>query len=193
MADAIIQLVKRQTPIVGICGGYQMMGERLEDPEGIETGGSLRGLGLLPCQTVFEENKTRTRVTGTLRCNVGDFAVWDGCPVEGYEIHMGKTTGRCAAALALSNGVHEKLDGAVSEHAFGCYLHGLFDRHEVVERLVDMLLCQRGLTKEKLALVDSADYKEKQYAKLADIMRHSLDLEAIYRILGLPDKEGKQR
>ena len=84
--------------VLGICGGYQMLGRTLSDPLGVEEGGSIAGMGLLPTDTVFSEHKARTRVTGTFGQMEGVFAGLSGLELEGYEIHMGVTTG--AAPIA---------------------------------------------------------------------------------------------
>lgn len=187
-----IRLLHAQgTPVMGICGGYQILGEQLDDPDGIETGGSEAGLGLLPCRTRFEPHKTRTRVTGQVCCKRGVFAPLDGCPVEGYEIHMGRTDRTGAPALRLAQRGADWQDGAVGEHAFGSYLHGLFDRPELVDRLVGLLLDRRGLSLTHAAGPDSTSYKEEQYNRLADAMRRAIDLPAVYRMMGLTGRKGE--
>ena len=77
--------------IFGICGGYQMMGETLSDPHGVEAGGTIKGMGLLPMDTVFARKKTRTRVEGSFGQLTGAFAKLSDTALEGYEIHMGET------------------------------------------------------------------------------------------------------
>ena len=77
--------------IFGICGGYQMMGETLSDPHGVEAGGTIQGMGLLPMDTVFAKKKTRTRVEGSFGQLTGAFAKLSDTALEGYEIHMGET------------------------------------------------------------------------------------------------------
>ncbi len=88
---AILKASQSGTVIFGICGGYQMLGERLSDPEGVEAGGCIRGLGLLPMETVFTGRKTRTRVEGRFGDIEGALSTLSGCELEGYEIHMGRT------------------------------------------------------------------------------------------------------
>jgi adenosylcobyric acid synthase len=77
--------------VIGICGGYQMLGGRLKDPDHVEQGGEMEGLGLLPVVTVFEKQKTRTRVEGTVVSAAGPLKDLSGMKVEGYEVHMGAT------------------------------------------------------------------------------------------------------
>ena len=127
METAVLRCAEQKVPVVGICGGYQMLGELLEDPDGVEHGGSMRGMGLLHTKTVFSRAKTRTQIQG--RVNTvsicGEFA---GREVQGYEIHMGRTekTGDCQETIYLEDG---RLDGLSNPEGtvFGTYLHGIFD------------------------------------------------------------------
>ena len=92
---AVLKLAGHQTPVVGICGGYQRLGETLRDPEGTENGTGepavLRGMGLLPMETVFHSEKTRTRVSGVFGDLSGPLKPLSGMELEGYEIHMGES------------------------------------------------------------------------------------------------------
>ena len=78
-------------PVFGICGGYQMLGEEIRDPEGVERGGTIKAMGLLPAVTVFENTKRRTRVTGRFGEVNGILKAMSGAKLDGYEIHMGET------------------------------------------------------------------------------------------------------
>lgn len=173
--------------VFGICGGYQMLGEEITDPKGVEQKGTIQGIGLLPTKTVFEEEKTRTRVRGTFRAMEGMLGGLEGVQIEGYEIHMGTTTFLSGdAILSLSDDVKEgaeKLDGAAQGNVYGCYVHGVFDKPEAARGLVGALLRAKGLDESDIKAVDLEVYKEQQYDKLADIIRESLDMEAIYQIL----------
>ena len=80
------------TSIIGVCGGYHMLGYILEDSESVEEGGSMRGMELLPVDTVFEAQKVRTRKTGAVRPLEGIFSSLSGIEITGYEIHMGRTS-----------------------------------------------------------------------------------------------------
>lgn len=173
--------------VFGICGGYQMLGEEIEDPYGIEKEGKLRGLGLLPTRTVFQHEKTRTRVKGVFRNISGVLLELEGTEIEGYEIHMGKTTylDKAESILELDNVLQNKKtnDGAVKGNVYGSYVHGIFDRSDVAKQLVVALLKQKGLDTKQVEAVDMAAYKEQQYDKLAEIIRENLDMDAIYEIL----------
>ena len=165
---AILKLASRGTPVIGICGGYQMLGRTLSDPLEVEGGGSLDGMGLLESTTVFSAEKTTTRTACSFPACQGLFAPLSGCPLEGYEIHMGQSE----ALFTVSGSV------------LGTYLHGLFDSPQLVERLVGLLMEEKGLTWQGEESQESLwSYKQRQYDKLAQILRGSLDLEKIYEIV----------
>lgn len=183
MEAAVLKHASAGGAVIGICGGYQMLGETLSDPDGVEAGGEMRGMGLLPTRTVFLGDKTRTRVEGIVRHSGGIFAGLEGVQFEGYEIHMGETTapgGTRFAALSGSGG--EKTDGLSQGNVWGSYVHGIFDRAEFARGVVNCLLRAKGLEEEAEG-VDWNVYKEQQYDKLADGVRRSMDMERIYRIL----------
>ncbi len=168
--------------VAGICGGYQMLGRTVSDPQGVEGGGALAGLGLLPTETVFLGEKTRTQVTGTFRGAQGMFAALNGAGFEGYEIHMGETPSPAPLSVLTDQYGGEKPDGMAAGNVFGTYVHGVFDRAESAQALVNCLLARKGLDPSAQG-VDWREYQEKQYDKLADGLRASLDMEQIYRIL----------
>ncbi len=210
---AILKLASQGTPVFGICGGYQMLGMELYDPLGVEHGGTLKGLGLLPTITTFSSEKTRTQVSG----HTGDFSSTvfpqlSNTPYEGYEIHMGQTVlcegaseSNGAGDLEQSNksneandlndtfsfGVIDRRNGApcleqqghCRKNVFGTYLHGVFDNPQMAQRLVDSLCERKGIDPAQISAVDFAAYKEKQYDLLAQGVRESLDMDLIYRIL----------
>ena len=185
MEASILKYAERGGAVLGICGGYQMLGREVSDPDHVEGGGTLRGLGLLPQRTVFLGEKTRTQVTGTFTASQGIFSAMKGISFTGYEIHMGETTldpdASPILALEDQNGVR-KVDGLAAGNIMGCYIHGIFDKGECAAALVNCLLRAKGLTAETAA-VDWADYAQQQYDKLADGLRAALDMDRIYRIL----------
>lgn len=89
--EAMIKKLSADTPVIGTCGGYQMLGESLEDPHSVEEGGSLRGMELLPLKTVMSREKVRRQVTGTIDSLTGTLVALSGKEYKGYEIHMGHT------------------------------------------------------------------------------------------------------
>lgn len=172
--------------VFGICGGYQMLGEQIEDPYEVEHGGSLRGLGLLKTRTVFEQEKTRTQVTGTFGTIEGPLAHLTGKLFTGYEIHMGQTVGeeKPLGTLATILGEVEcQTEGAYAENVYGSYIHGIFDQEEVAKAIVTSLMAQKGLDYHDIKGVDIEAYKEEQYDQLAEGLRQHLDIEKIYAIL----------
>lgn len=175
------------TLLLGICGGYQMLGETLEDPFGVEGGGSLLGMGLLPVRTVFTRRKSRTRVSGRFLNLCEAYASLNGISVDGYEIHMGETlaTDEGSPVLELTDMVsgEDSLDGAAREKVLGTYVHGLFDSQEVVQGFLQLLVRQKGLDMHAFSGMDYRAFKETQYDLLADSLRRHLDMERIYRIL----------
>lgn len=182
----VIRHAHDKKPVFGICGGYQMLGEEITDSEGVEQKGTVSGMGLLPTRTIFQQEKTRTRVSGTFGKVPGMLCGLSGVHIEGYEIHMGSTVLREGEPiLTLKDGILDlqKFDGAARENVYGCYVHGIFDRADAAKGFITALMEQKGLDTEAIRTVDLAVYKEQQYDKLADIIRESLNMEAIYGIL----------
>ena len=171
--------------VFGICGGYQMLGSHLSDPHYVERGGEMEGIGLLPGGTVFAREKTRTRVKGEFLTVEGIFSALRGRPLEGYEIHMGKTGGGEAGSLAVIErvGGKPKEDGMNLGNVYGTYVHGIFDGEGIAETILEVLLREKGMGTDEMETIDVAAYKEMQYSKLAAGIRESLDMKKIYEIL----------
>lgn len=179
LADEVLRRAAGGTPVFGICGGYQMIGQSIADPLGTEGGGSAKGLGLLDGDTVFGEQKRRSRIIGHVGSIGGIFACLSGCECEGYEIHMGETTNADTALVTLSDG---RTDGAWRGNVYGSYLHGFFDRKDIADGVVRALSTAKGIPFRK-ADDNRRAYKEKQFDLLADAVRRNTDMPAIYRIL----------
>jgi len=176
LETAVQRLAASGTPVLGVCGGYQMLGERLDDPDGVESLlPTLNGMGLLPCRTVFAPQKTRTRMKASV--TAGRFA---GAQLEGYEIHMGVTEVRGDALCTLEDG---RADGCQTDAVFGTYLHGLFDSGELTQKLADWLCARKGIEAASSAPISHREYEESQYDLLAAGVRGALDMKEIYRIL----------
>jgi adenosylcobyric acid synthase len=162
--------------IVGICGGFQMLGLRIDDPLGVEsTKRSVEGLGLLDVTTRFLAEKHRHRVSGRVEG-------WD-VPITGYEIHMGETWRRPGVepwvALVRERDGTMVADGAIgpSGRVFGTYVHGLFDSGAFCAALVDRLRQRRGLPPlESASWEDHRSALAARYAGLASLLREHLDL-----------------
>lgn len=184
--EAKIQRLHHEgTPVLGICGGYQMMGRHLHDPEGVEGGGSIAGLGLLPTETIFRAQKTTTQATGKILSPGGIFHDLTGVPTIGYEIHMGDTTllEDAVPFQQLMRGTELVTDGCCAGDAYGTYMHGVLDTPEVLEPLIRALLARKGISASDITVFDPVQYKEEQYDKLADMVRSALDMDRIYQIL----------
>lgn len=200
MEEAVLRANHSGSLLFGICGGYQMLGEVLEDPEGIEAGegkkgGSARGLGLLPMKTVFQKTKVRTQVEGKLLHLAGALCGLSGLPVCGYEVHMGISTSLqdvsplCLVEVKSEEGKKEKkADGLFLGDVYGSYIHGLFDADAVVESLLSCLFEKKGKKPVIQKEASGKDYKEAQYALLARQLRTHLDMQKIDQIL----EEGMQ-
>jgi adenosylcobyric acid synthase len=187
MEAAILKAKEKGCVIFGVCGGYQMLGNRITDPQGVEEGGSIKGMGLLPMETVFAGEKTRTRVEGTFGEVDGILQGLTGVTLEGYEIHMGQTTLEehvpSLTVVTDTIGGEQKPDGAFCGQVYGSYVHGIFDREDVVKAVVLSLAKAKGVDMSNAAAMDYAAYKELQYDKMADILRQHLDMDKIYQIL----------
>lgn len=166
-----------------------MLGETLSDPTGIETTGEVRGMGLLPVETVFMDGKTRTRVEGDFHLEGSIFENIErkNLKAEGYEIHMGQSTLKEGAKrlLTVTDAVtgETKEDGAYKDNVFGSYIHGIFDGPEIAQTIVKILAERKGVDMGDLGTLSYAEYKETQYDLLAAGLREHLDMKKIYEIL----------
>ena len=159
---AVLKLAAGGTPVLGVCGGYQLLGETLDDSQGTESGHpqTLRGLGLLPTRTVFTAEKRRAQVTAAAA------APFTGAALTGYEIHTGRTAVNGAPFCRYADGTPE---GCVQNAVFGTYLHGLFDSGELTEQLAAYLCRRKGIAPETAAPLAMADYRTQQLLSLIHI------------------------
>lgn len=177
--------------IFGICGGYQMLGQHLADPDGAEEGGQLRGIGLLALHTVFQKEKVTTRVRGRIGTLSGALAALSGLEVAGYEIHMGVTAPYDTAAAghmfssleAEGCPARKKADGWHQQNVYGTYVHGVFDADGMADALLAALAKKRGICLETVHARSFAEYQQEQFDRLAGMLRAHLDMGAIYRML----------
>ena len=179
----ILKKSSQGVPVIGICGGFQMLGESLEDPHNVEHGGTIRGMGLLNAKTIFEEQKTRTQICGKVKNAGGFFNGIQDMDVTGYEIHMGicENLGGCETVITLEDGRVDALSNK-DYTVFGSFLHGIFDSPGVAEAIVRKMMADKGIDSAGLTF-DLEAYKEEQYDKLGDLVRKSLDMKKIYEIL----------
>jgi adenosylcobyric acid synthase len=182
---AIVHQAKSGTPIVGICGGYQMLGKNIADPYEVESKkGCVPGLGLMDNETIFNREKTTTQVKAQVVADNGLLQGTKGIEVTGYEIHMGQTNNQnCSPAfkiLETPSGDKGYFDGAINNKGtiFGTYIHGLFHNTDFTQAFLKRLRQIRGLP----AISTTAINKNEHYNKLADVVRQSLDMQRVYNI-----------
>lgn len=186
----LIRLAKSGTPIVGICGGYQMLGREVQDPEHTESDlDKVMGLGLIDSITIFEANKVTHQVKAAA-CSHKFLGInYSGDNLVGYEIHMGRTQFLSpvdtAFTIATRSGKEVQLnDGAVSADGLvmGTYIHGIFDNDAYRRTVLDALRVRKGLA--PLGVIqDTQARKDAAYNRLADVVRQSLDMELVYQIM----------
>ena len=180
LEDEIKEHAKKGTPIFGICGGYQMLGQTLKDPYSVEGRGSVKGMGLIDIDTVFATEKTTKQVEGIVERLDGCFGFLGGLKFFGYEIHMGESTGN----EQVFSKIGDKKDGAYKNNVAGTYVHGCFDAPQMIKGLIDGLSKRKGI-QSVYKNFDYAFYKEKQYDILAKSIRDNIDMDKIYNIIGV--------
>ena len=179
---------QEELPVIGICGGYQMMGRLVKDP--LHTESELEevlGLGILPMVTEFYPQKHTVQSKGTILAEQGFLKACTGQTVVGYEIHMGRSTldeGHLPLFNLTSNG-ESNVDGLQAGNAYGTYLHGVFDNDGLRSSLLNWLWKRRGLPRPVEASLSQAALRESAFNELADLVRQNVDLERIRAIMGL--------
>lgn len=181
LAEAIGALAAAGTAVVGLCGGYQMLGDMLVDDSGVESGlGRLPGLGLLPGTTRFEQQKTVTRSTAQVLAGHGFLTGLQGQPVAGYEIHMGQTTSQHPIFQIQSRETRpiHALDGASSRDGriWGTYLHGILDN----DNLRSAWLQSLGVSPSPMPFMQR---RSQAYDHLADTLETALNIPLLDRII----------
>ena len=169
---SILKAASNGVPVFGICGGFQMLGKRIADPQGVEAAGvtEIAGMGLLDTETVFYGEKVQTQTKGVLSGISGIFRGLNGLEYEGYEIHMGR--GGEKGAPVVNNGT-----------VYGSYVHGIFDKGGICDEVLRALCDRRGVDFAALGSFDANEYKERQYDLLADGVRSGLNMDFVYKVL----------
>jgi adenosylcobyric acid synthase len=197
LADAVTSLAGIGTPIIGVCGGYQMLGRAIRDPDGSESSEEhVEGLSLLPVDTVFATTKRTVRVHGRLLASRGPLGAAEGAEVVAYEIHMGRSEPDPGLDPLVridrrSGDVVQEGDGLLSNDGLiaGTYLHGLFENDAVRHGLIDGLLARRtiraGAPRASSPRRSLAEDRAFQLDRLADTVRASLDLRPLLSACGL--------
>ena len=171
LKSVIQKLAENGTDIFGICGGYQLMGEKITDSEGVENGiDTIEGLGLLPVETDFYMEKTTRQITGV---------AYNGKKITGYEIHQGQSVVKGGQAFSEIEG---RKEGCVLNNCVGTYVHGVFDETGFRESYIKKIFDKKGISFD-VKTIDIEEYKNSQYDKLADLIRENMDMDKIYEIL----------
>ena len=190
LSQAILDLHAGGTPIIGICGGFQMLGRSIHDPLGVESAhGRVRGLGLLPLDTSFSSEKRTVQTSLTVNAGKGILRGTQGMVLSGYEIHMGQSEparnfhAKGASALGLSP--EGRPEGAVNADGsvFGAYLHGLFDNLAFTRALLDNLRPAGNHPAPGAPPPDYAGLRHREYDRLADMIESHLDIPRLRRII----------
>ena len=160
------------TLVFGVCGGYQMLGRSVSDPEQVEAAGEteIRGMGLLPLDTIFRGQKVQTQTEGVFSGVEGMLRELNGMAYQGYEIHMGRSDE--ALPPLVGNG-----------NVYGSYVHGVFDAPGICDTILKALCRRKGIDFSALGTFDMTEYKERQYDLLADTVRSNMDLDLVYKVL----------
>ncbi|MFO7972707.1 MAG: cobyric acid synthase [Desulfobacterales bacterium] len=174
--DKLVSYADNGGYILGICGGYQMLGKYIHDPDGLEGNpGTLQGLSLLPVETVLKAPKTTTLTRFS----------WEGIPGAGYEIHMGQTlrfAGKSLFRVLAQNSIScDKEDGCMTNTArvLGTYIHGLFDTPDITRRWLDHI----GLSGMEVTEAHGFAVRDKEYDLLAEHFEKYVDTEQIFKYL----------
>lgn len=197
LANAIVEKRNNGTPILGICGGFQMLGAKIIDALGVEQLGEADGLALLPVRTEFESEKITRRVTARAS---GSHSLWSdndaallAAPeLTGYEIHMGRTEILDGALMGpapftMRVGINETTDGLTSHDGLvvGTYMHGLLENSALRRALLNKLASRKGVA---MPAVDERMSIDQAFDVLAESVVANMDMTSVYDMLGLPSR-----
>ena len=180
---AIIRHARKGGMVIGVCGGYQMLGRMLHDPDHVESRvPELAGLDLLDMEVAFAREKETAQASGVVDAS-GWLASSNGILVDGYEIHAGQNQFGEKALPWLRIG--NRVDGVMNErgNVLGSYLHGLFDDGQLFAAIAAHIRKEKGIDTETQAPMTLDEYREREFDRIADIVRASVDMDAIYRIV----------
>ena len=185
IVDEIRKCADQGVRIFGICGGFQLLGKKISDPNHVESElDEIEGLGLLDVETQMQGTKRTTQVQ----------AEHEGQLLEGYEIHMGETEISDQVSpfsrIVLQNGEKtSRYDGAVSpdKRIQGTYLHGVFDNSQWTRDYLNQIRMEKGLEPITDQTIDLKEFKDLQYDKLAAVIRDAVDMNKIYQIMNGED------
>lgn len=169
---AIHKAADSGTLVFGVCGGYQMLGRTVSDPEQVEAAGvtEILGMGLLEMDTIFLGEKVQSQTSGVFSDISGMLSGLNGLSYYGYEIHMGRSEGQMPALAGTGN-------------VYGSYVHGVFDAPGITDKILEAICARKCIDFDALETFDIVEYKERQYDLLAEAVRNGLDMGYIYRVL----------
>lgn len=190
LGQRIVNHAQKGGAVIGICGGYQILARELSDPLCMESDrGTIKGLGLLNMSVCFESEKITSQVRGEICADNGLLAGLLGTEIVGYEIHMGRNAlekdVRVCSLITARNKQCREADGAINErgNVLGTYIHGIFDNPAFSRAIINNLRKTKGLPPIEGEGLSFAQYKQKEYDKLADNVRSALDMDKVYKIL----------
>ena len=180
IAEEIIKRARTETIIFGICGGFQILGNKVKDPYHIEGDiEELNGLGLLDLETIMENEKTLVQYNGKLVVDNGILKTLNNFEIKGYEIHQGITQGNEKNLTTDDRTIFVNRDNIIAT-----YLHGIFDNKDFTDSLLNEIRRRKGL-EEVNNNISYEEYKLKEFDKLEKLVRENVDIDEIYKIIGL--------
>lgn len=186
LAEEIIRHNKKGGMVIGICGGYQMLGQSLHDPMRTESRiPEIEGLGLLDFSVTFHKEKTTVQASGVIDCKEGWLQELNGVLLDGYEIHSGVNTfGESCVPFLRLNGRGE-IDGVTNKQGniIGSYLHGIFDTGAFWRALINRIRTQKGMDANHEKVMTIQQFRDRKFDRLATMVRQNLDMESVYKIL----------
>ncbi len=171
---AVLKAAENGRMVVGICGGFQILGRGIDDSTSNADSVQANGLGLLPVDTVFETDKSLKQVSGQIDGLDGIYACLNGKSFSGYEIHMGRTSSEKEIFPVITNG-----------NVLGTYVHGIFDEADIAGAILKALFEKKGIENPLPALISHTKQQEKELDRLADELEECLDMELIHRAIGI--------
>ncbi len=180
----IYETKKRGKLIIGICGGYQMLGRKILDPHNVESSfKEIDGLGLLDIETVYEKNKITCQVIGDV-IKDSHLIKKENRGIRGYEIHMGRSYGDIGVMRLrrLPDNIEVK-DGSIKDNVFGTYIHGIFDNDTLRRDIINSIRIKKGLSPIPFT-VRYSEIKETEISRVAHMVRENIDMNFIKRCIG---------
>ena len=186
IADEIVRHARSGGMVIGVCGGYQMLGGALRDPLRTESRvPETAGLGLLDFTVTFRPEKTTVQAGGTIRAEGGWLEGLNGLALDGYEIHSGVNDfgPGCVPFLYLDG--RDAPDGVMnpSGNVLGTYLHGVFDDGVFWRTIINHVRAEKGLDANTGAALTMAEFRDREFDRLAAVVRQNLDMDSVYKII----------